>query len=66
MVPTSAEDQIPVPKMANAELVALHIRVIALENLVIALLAGASDRQLELARDMAPYIAPRRALPITR
>ena len=57
--PTSAEDQIPVPKMANAELVALHIRVIALENLVIALLAGASDRQLELARDMAPYIAPR-------
>jgi hypothetical protein len=59
MVPTSAVDQIPVPKMANAELVALHIRVIALENLVIALLAGASDRQLELARDMAPYIAPR-------
>ena len=59
MVPTSAEDQIPVPKMANAELVALHIRVIALENLVISLLAGASDRQLELARDMAPYIAPR-------
>jgi hypothetical protein len=34
MVPISAEDQIPVPKMANAELVALHLRVIALENLV--------------------------------
>ena len=39
----------PLPKIANAELEELHIRVIALENLVIALLAAASDRQLELA-----------------
>jgi hypothetical protein len=39
--------------------VALHIRVIALENLVIFLLAAASDQQLELAREMAPYISPR-------
>ena len=45
--------------MAAAELVALHIRVIALENLVIFLLAAASDQQLELAREMAPYISPR-------
>jgi hypothetical protein len=42
-----------------AELVQLRIRVIALENLVIALLADASDRQLELAREMATYISPR-------
>lgn len=47
------------PKIGEAELGALHIRVIALENLVIALLAEASDRQLDLARDMAGYIAPR-------
>ena len=45
--------------MGEAELVLLHVRVIALENLVIALLAGASDRQLELACKMAPLISPR-------
>ena len=54
-----SEDQTLVPDMANAELVQLHIRVISLENLVIALLATASDRQLELAREMAAYISPR-------
>lgn len=57
--PASSEDQTTAPKMASAELVELHIRVIALENLVIALLAAASDRQLELAREMAAYISPR-------
>ena len=45
--------------LADAELVQLHIRVIALENLVIAILAKGSDRQLELAREMAAYISPR-------
>jgi hypothetical protein len=45
--------------MANAELEQLHIRMIALENLVIALLATASDRQLELAQAMTSYISPR-------
>ena len=45
--------------MTNAELVQLRIRVIALENLVIAFLAEASDRQLELVREMATYISPR-------
>ena len=48
-----------VPPLTNAELVQLQVRVIALENLVIALLAEASDRQLALAREMAAYIAPR-------
>jgi hypothetical protein len=43
----------------NAELVQLRIRVIALENLIITLLAEASDRQLNLAREMAEYISPR-------
>ena len=49
----------PVPELTNAELVTLHIRVIALENLMISLLAAASDDQLRLARDMAGYISPR-------
>lgn len=55
----SKNDEAPMPKMGEAEMGALHIRVIALENLVIALLADASDRQLELSRNMARYIAPR-------
>jgi hypothetical protein len=49
----------PMPKMAEAELGALHVRVIALENLVIALLAAGSDQQLELARRMDAHISPR-------
>ncbi|MFT7244683.1 MAG: hypothetical protein ACI82A_002041 [Candidatus Azotimanducaceae bacterium] len=47
------------PDMTNAELVLLRIRVIALENLVIAVLAEGSDRQLEIAREMVKYIQPR-------
>ncbi len=47
------------PPLSNAELVQLQVRVIALENLMITLLADGSDRQLELAREMATYISPR-------
>jgi hypothetical protein len=47
------------PELTNAELVHLRVRVIALENLVIALLAHSSDRQLTIAREMAAYISPR-------
>jgi hypothetical protein len=47
------------PQLTMAELVQLRIRVIALENLVIGLLAEASDTQLDLAREMAVYISPR-------
>ena len=47
------------PRRRDAELVQLRIRVIALENLVISLLAQASERQLEVAREMAAYISPR-------
>lgn len=56
---SSEDHQATVPKMSESELVALHIRMIALENLVISLLATASDGQLELAREMASYISPR-------
>ena len=55
----SEEVQFKIPQLTNAELVQLRIRVIALENLVIALLTEASDRQLHLAREMAAYISPR-------
>jgi hypothetical protein len=51
--------QIDVAQPANIELAQLRIRVIALENLLITLLAEASDRQLDLAREMAAYISPR-------
>lgn len=44
---------------SSAELEQLHVRVIALENLLIALLSTASKEQLDIARDMAAYIAPR-------
>jgi hypothetical protein len=53
------EEHAFVPELTNAELVALRVRIIALENLMISLLATASDRQLKLARKMAGYISPR-------
>src|SRR6185437_1628523 len=40
-------ERAPVPELTNAELVTLRIRVIALENLMISLLATASDQQLQ-------------------
>ncbi|MFL1495512.1 MULTISPECIES: hypothetical protein [Pseudomonas] len=48
-----------IPELSNAELVHLRVRVIALENLVIALLAQGSDKQIAVARQMSTYITPR-------
>ena len=48
-----------VPNLTNTELVQLRIRVIALENLMIAVLAEGSERQRQVAREMADYISPR-------
>ena len=45
--------------LTPAEHTQLHVRVIALENLVIALLASATEHQLECAREMATFISPR-------
>ena len=56
---TSGDAQQEVPELTNAELVQLRVRTIALENLVIALLAEASGRQIDLVREMAAYISPR-------
>jgi hypothetical protein len=47
------------PMLTNAELARLHVRVIALENLVIALLAARTDEEREMACVMADYISPR-------
>lgn len=47
------------PPLTNTELVQLRVRVIALENLVMALLAKGSHAQRHLAREMADYILPR-------
>lgn len=57
--PATDSERIPVPEMSNADLVTLRIRVIALENLLISLLATASEQQLQLAREMAGHISPR-------
>jgi hypothetical protein len=59
VAPAADKEQTPTPEMSSAELVTLRVRVIALENLLISLLATASDQQLELAREMAGYISPR-------
>jgi hypothetical protein len=48
----------PFPKMGDAEFQALHVRVIALENLVLALLADASPEGRDRAREMASIISP--------
>lgn len=55
---TAQAAQTDVPNITNVELVQLRIRVIALENLMIAFLAEGSDRQLEVVRAMADYISP--------
>jgi hypothetical protein len=45
--------------LTNSELLHLRGRVIALENLIVTLLAQAATPQLDLAREMAVYISPR-------
>jgi hypothetical protein len=59
LLPPRLEDVIPMPPNNVAELGGLHVRIIALENLVIAMMAAASNRQLQQAREMSSYIAPR-------
>jgi hypothetical protein len=49
----------PAASPSDAAHMQLHIRVIALEHLVTTLLAAASERQLDAARDLAACITPR-------
>lgn len=46
-------------ELTNTELVQLRIRVIALENLMIAVLAEGLEKQRQMARDMAAFVTPR-------
>lgn len=55
----SDELETRVPALTEAEIRQLRVRVIALENLVIALLARGSEQQAGLAREMAAFISPR-------
>ena len=51
--------QAQVPQSMNTELEHLRIRMIAMENLLIAILAQVPDQQLELGSEMAAFISPR-------
>ena len=57
--PNRSNDASAVPQLSNAELVQLQVRMIALENVLIALLSQAPKQQLDLVREMAAYISPR-------
>lgn len=46
------------PHMSNAELIQLRVRVIALENIVLALLSESPDKTHEKVRAMAELISP--------
>ena len=46
-------------KIGDAEDGKLVIRLIALENIIVALLADGPESQSQLVRDMASYISPR-------
>ena len=56
-VPKTSES--PDPGLTNAELVQLRIRVIALENLLTALLAQTCEQPSAMAKQMATHISPR-------
>jgi hypothetical protein len=48
-----------IPHSSQVDVVQLRVRIIALENLVIGLLADANERQINRVREMAEYISPR-------
>ena len=51
--------QTPAPQFVNTELEHLRVRIIAMENLLITMLAQAPDQQLELGRETAAFISSR-------
>lgn len=59
IAPAAHHQLAEIPPLGDAEIIQLRIRVIALENLLIAVLAEGSERQLEVAREMADFISPR-------
>ena len=55
----AACDEWDIPALSDAEIIQLRIRVIALENIVLSLLAKATDDQLTQIAEMAEFITPR-------
>jgi hypothetical protein len=55
----TCEPSVDIPELTNTDLVQLRIRLIALENLMIAILAEDSKWRGQLACDIAAYISPR-------
>lgn len=57
----AAEPEVPdlTPDLTNTELVQLRVRVIALENMLVALLKDVTEGQLAKVRAMADHISPR-------
>jgi hypothetical protein len=45
--------------IGDAETVNIRVRLIAIENIIVALLAEAPDERLDLIREMAEFISPR-------
>jgi hypothetical protein len=56
VVPHASQSELP--PLSDAELMQLRVRVIALENVIISMLAQSPDRQLNVVREMAAYISP--------
>jgi hypothetical protein len=48
-----------VGEIGDAEAVNIRVRLIAIENIIVALLANAPDDRLELIKEMAEFISPR-------
>jgi hypothetical protein len=46
-------------EIGDAEAANIRVRLIAIENVIVALLANAPDDRLELIREMAEFISPR-------
>ena len=45
--------------IGDAEAANLRVRLVAIENILVAMLAAAPESQLDLIREMAAYISPR-------
>ena len=46
-------------EIGDAEAANIRVRLIAIENIIVALLANAPDDRLELIREMADFVSPR-------
>ncbi len=57
--PSPSESRLQTPLLTDAELVQLQVRTIALESVVVALLAESTPEQLARVRAMAAHILPR-------